>query len=165
MSEPFTPSATVACILVPLITNIIWLPYLALRASALPGSSARSTPAVLVRIAQSPLLPAYALTVVLASVPYFLFAHASPALPAGDVGARFADLYALCKNDILASSFAVDCGAFALFQGYLVGDDASMRGWKGERATRAKAAARFVPFFGLVWYLFERAFDDGAHKL
>jgi hypothetical protein len=164
VKPPFVPSATWAVTLVPIVTNIIWLPYLALR-NRVSSASVPRTPPLLASVAQSPLLPTYALVTVLASAAYFAFAHASDALPAGDLGARLADLRTLCRDDILASSFAADCAMFAIFQGWLVKDDAALRAWSGPRAETAKTAARFVPFFGLCWYLFERAADVGARKL
>lgn len=161
------PSAVWAVLLVPILTNITWLPYLALRASANPdGEVVRrpKLPSWLLRVSESWLLPLYSIVILAGSVAYFLTAHPSLEIPA-DVGPRLQELALLCRYDILSSSFAADCVAFALFQGWLVDDDRVLRGWNGPRADRASVLAKYVPFIGLAWYLLERAVDPAAHNL
>jgi hypothetical protein len=160
----FAPDTTITFLLLPFLTNIVWLPYLALRGGASDKAPRPDPPRLLVRVAQSGALPLYALAVVLAAVVYGAAARASPALPA-DVLARVRELARLCREDVLAASFAADWAVFAATQGWLVADDAALRSWTGTRADRAAAAARFVPFFGLVWYMLERARDPRATRL
>lgn len=162
----FSPSTVWAVLLVPFLTNITWLPYLALRASSkadLDKNYVPSLPPLLARVSQSPFLPIYGLAVMGASILYGLLAHPSADLPAA-FGPRLAEVAQLCKNDILCNSFAADFAMFALFQGWLVDDDRAVRSWTGPRADRAGVAAKLVPFFGLVWYLFERSSDSAARK-
>lgn len=154
---------TLAVLAVPFLTNIIWLPYLALRPSlsATTASIARR-PKLLLRISQSPILPLYAVLTVLASLPYFLYARAETYTPG--LTARLAELSRLVHDNILANSFAADMVMFALFQGWLARDDAAARGWTGARRDGAVRAASVLPFFGLAWYLLERARDPNVRQ-
>ena len=77
----------------------------------------------------------------------------------GDFGTRFDERYAsfidLLSIDRVGSSFIVDLGIFAIFQGWLVDDDMRRRGVNvdGEKMAGLRAVAKFVPFFGLAAYL------------
>ena len=71
----------------------------------------------------------------------------------GDLPTRLASLGQLLSHDRLGSSFVVDLGLFALFQGWLVDDDLRRRGVDPAAAGALRTAARFVPFYGLCAYL------------
>merc|ERR1719201_482226 len=71
----------------------------------------------------------------------------------GDLPTRYASLCELLSADRLGSSFVVDLGLFALFQGWLVDDDLRRRGVDPAAAGALRTAARFVPFYGLCAYL------------
>ena len=71
----------------------------------------------------------------------------------GDLPTRLASLGELLSHDRLGSSFVVDLGLFALFQGWLVDDDLRRRGVDPTAAGALRTAARFVPFYGLCAYL------------
>lgn len=138
-----------------LLTNLVYLPFLVARRSAPPvaplDAAGRGR---LVRLAESRAIPASAVALFAASVPWALYARPH----FGDVGTRFLSFVDLtAHHDILAFSFALDLVVFALFQAALVSEDAACRQWTSPRIRRrASAAARFVPFFGLVFYLLQR---------
>ena len=71
----------------------------------------------------------------------------------GDLPTRLASLGQLLSHDRLGSSFVVDLGLFALFQGWLVDDDLRRRGIEPRDAGLLRSVAKFVPFFGLCAYL------------
>ena len=71
----------------------------------------------------------------------------------GDLPTRLASLTELLSHDRLGSSFVVDLVLFALFQGWLVGDDLKRRGVGPDDASALRALANFVPFYGLCAYL------------
>ena len=73
----------------------------------------------------------------------------------GDLPTRLASLGELLSHDRLGSSFVVDLGLFALFQGWLVDDDLRRRGVDPAEFAPANAA-KFAPFYGLAYYLFAR---------
>lgn len=163
MDQKFSPDSTLFILLCLFLTNICWLPYLILRQGPNPTTSSKSNapvskcPKLLLRISQSPWLPIYACTIFLISIGFAIYGRPSIDLPAGDITSRVQDFQRLWRMDILFDSFIVDCAAFFCFQSWLVNDDQSQRGWKGSSANRAKQAARFIPFFGLAWYLIERS--------
>jgi hypothetical protein len=171
LSSTFTPDPFVAFSLLPFLTNIVWLPYLALRVpiqgtTVETGENRQScskVPRPMIRALQSKGLPLYSVTVLLASVLYGAVARASPELPV-DTVARLHELARLCHEDILSASFAADWCVFAFTQSWLVADDVALRKWSGMRAERASSAALLIPFFGLAWYLLERARDPEATK-
>ena len=71
----------------------------------------------------------------------------------GDLITRYHSLSELLSADRLASSFVVDLVLFAFFQGWLVDDDLRRRGVDPQDGGALRAAARFVPFWGLCAYL------------
>lgn len=151
-------SPTTAVILVPFLTNMLWLPYLSLRPLLPPPPP---PPPPLSSLSQSRLLPLYAVATLLLSCVYFLLGRPGDIPPS--LAPRLAELGALLHDNVLASSFAADILAFSILQGACVDDDVSLRSWTGPRMERARAAAKFIPFLGLAWYLYERA--DDAEKL
>lgn len=151
-------SPATAVILVPFLTNMLWLPYLSIRPLLPPPSP---PPKPLSALSQSRLLPAYAVATLVLSGVYFIFGRPADITPS--FAPRFAELATLLHDNVLASSFAADILAFSILQGACVDDDISLRSWTGARMERARAAAKFVPFLGLAWYLYERA--DDAERL
>jgi hypothetical protein len=166
LSPTFTPDPFLTFSLLPFLTNIVWLPYLALRVplartnleSGDKRQSRLKIPRPLVRAVQSKALPLYSVTVL-----YGAAARASPELPV-DAVTRLHELARLCQEDILSASFAADWCVFAFTQSWLVADDVALRKWTGVRAERASSVARIIPFLGLAWYLLERARDPEAIK-
>ena len=65
---------------------------------------------------------------------------------------RTASLVELLSHDRLGSSFVVDLVLFSLYQGWLVDDDCRRRG-VDPAAFAPASAAKFVPFYGLAYYL------------
>ncbi|GMH65576.1 hypothetical protein TrLO_g8866 [Triparma laevis f. longispina] len=72
----------------------------------------------------------------------------------GDFNERFTSLNELLSIDRVGSSFIVDLVVFGLFQGWLVDDDVKRRG--GDMSDVNVLAAKFIPFFGLAFYLLTR---------
>lgn len=148
------------------LTNIFYLPYLVLRHSALDnfssdddGHAEMSYPIEkknkLISFAESVYLPLISLFVVAFSIPWALFQRPEY----GDVATRFNSFVSLTANqDILAYSLFVDAIVYCFFQSALVAEDASCRQWSSDKIRdRAVTAARFVPYFGLAFYLLQRA--------
>lgn len=72
----------------------------------------------------------------------------------GDLFERQKSLVDLLSIDRVGSSFVVDLGIFALFQGWLIDDDLQRRGIpKGKDELLLRNIAKYVPFFGLAWYI------------
>lgn len=143
------------------LTNIIYLPYLVIRAprDALDArDESNSVPNPLpaaadYQFAESCFLPKSIFVLAAASAAWF--AYGRPEF--GPVSARLQALVDLANTDVLAHSLMLDMMAFVFFQGALVRDDANRRNWNGPECDTAIAMARFVPFFGLVYYLLARA--------
>lgn len=149
------------------LTNIVYLPYLALRTLSSAGADtaeaectgAAVLPAkersMLIEFGESSVMPVLSLGLFTLSVPWGLFARPE----FGSIENRFASFVNLTtKSDILSYSFAVDIVAFALFQATLVDDDAKRRSWSSERVrNRAVVASKLVPFAGLAFYLLQRS--------
>ena len=66
---------------------------------------------------------------------------------------RWATFMDLLSIDRVGSSFLVDLGIFALFQGWLVDDDLQRRGVQQTELSLLRGVAKYVPFFGLGVYL------------
>lgn len=130
-----------------LLTNVFYLPWLALRQpNPQPPKTALSP---LERLTESRGLPITLAAVVLASV-----AWAAVARPEfGDLSTRWNSLIALIQTDRLAYSFWVDLWVFWLFQAWLIPDDMARRQWQSQSSLWI---ARLVPFWGLVVYLRRR---------
>merc|ERR1712157_378758 len=69
---------------------------------------------------------------------------------------RYATFIDLLSVDRVGSSFIVDLVIFALFQGWLVDDDLRRRAIPDEDQILLRNVAKFVPFFGLAYYIFNR---------
>ena len=71
----------------------------------------------------------------------------------GDISQRIDSFKSLLLGDRLTFAFLVDVLYFGLFQGWLIDDDARRREFNDELAA---ALAKYLPFFGLVYYLLRR---------
>lgn len=158
------PKATPFLLGALLLTNIFYLPFLALRRNSEPRVVA-SLPALpipdarprLVAFAESRLPPAIAGALFVAATLWAVLARGDAFSP--DAAVRLAEFARLAfHDDILAFSFVADVAVFSLFQAALVGEDAASRQWDSHQVRRrAELAARYLPFFGLCYYLWERA--------
>lgn len=165
-----------------LLTNVFYLPYLVLRQnpsslativdtdssehSLRPFTSTKKTVAarhseadMLLRIAESRGLPLILCVVALFAMLWgFAGRPEYPAAPPFTLE-RF-QLYwqAFLQKDRLAVSFPIDMLVFALFQAELVPDDMRRRGLnpQSQKGTRMLGVARWIPFFGVAWYLWTR---------
>lgn len=147
------------------LTNIFYLPYLALRHSSEESSSddnvnTENTYSVekknkLISFAESVYLPISSLGVVAVSIPWALFTRPEY----GDLATRFSTFVTLAAGqDLLAYSLFVDAIVYCFFQSALVTEDANCRRWSSNNIRdRAVFSARFIPYFGLAFYLLQRA--------
>ena len=145
------------------LTNVFYLPMLALRSPRSDVELREATAAPLTplqRLAESRVLAGViGVAVPLLALAWFGFAR--PEMLSTGFEARWDALVNLISTDRLAFSFAADYLIFALFQGALVNADAERRGVDSSNA--GVAAARFVPFAGLVaWLLTRPALEAGA---
>ena len=60
----------------------------------------------------------------------------------------------IISHDRLAFSFCVDLLYYSVFQGWLVSDDMKRRGMS--EGTFSAQVARYIPFYGLVYYFLVR---------
>lgn len=146
---PFLPIAIGTAFL----TNIFYLPFLFLRSQNDKPVDAPKAPSLPLRIAESHGLPSTMLALLIASAVWG--AVGRPEF--GDIAQRVLDLKRIVETDVLAHSLALDTLYFSIFQSALVDDDVARRQWTGQQMTNAVRAARFVPFLGLVYYLWQRA--------
>ena len=72
----------------------------------------------------------------------------------GDLPVRIESLKEIISHDRLAFSFCVDLLYYSVFQGWLVSDDLKRRGMAEE--SFSAQVARYVPFYGLVYYFLTR---------
>ena len=132
-----------------LLTNACYLPYLATR-TAEDGAVVYADD-----VADDParFFEARALGPLLAAVGTFAVGWGALARPEfGGLAERTASLVELLSHDRLGSSFVVDLVLFSLYQGWLVDDDCRRRGVDPAAFAPANAA-KFVPFYGLAYYL------------
>lgn len=138
------------------LTNVFYLPMIALRAPRAADSLAEAQAAPLTsvqRLAENKALVAViGIIVPLLAVLWGCEARADAFMPGFE--ARWASLVQLVSTDRLAFSFAADLLVFAIFQGALVPADADRR--NVDQSSTSALAARFVPFFGLVSWLLTR---------
>ena len=129
------------------LTNVFYLPWLALRRSQQPLPPGPLTPVE--RLSESRWLPRCLAAVAIASFGWAAFGRPE----FGDIAARWSDLVQTVGSDRLAYSFAIDLATFWVFQGWLVTDDMVRRNWSNSSVAWV---ARLIPFMGLVIYLSAR---------
>lgn len=71
----------------------------------------------------------------------------------GEFSERFSSFIDLLSSDRVGSSFLVDLAIFAVFQGWFIDDDLQRRGVPSDDLVALRNVAKFVPFFGLAYYL------------
>ncbi|MBH8563738.1 hypothetical protein I8748_16325 [Nostoc sp. CENA67] len=130
-----------------LLTNVFFLPWLALRQPNPQPPTDSLT--FLEKIAESRILPAFLGMIFVVSLVWGAFARPEY----GDLTTRFSALLELLSTDRLAYSFLIDLLVFWLFQSWLVKDDMARRNWCNPTVLRV---VRLVPFLGLVVYLWRR---------
>jgi len=136
----------------PFATNLAYLPYLALRNSNDAPPPRPLT--ALERFGESRWLgPAVGLIVIFA-FSWGIFAREADF---GGLSSRVSLLIEVLSTERLAYALSVDVVFFSIFQSWLVPDDLKRREpVTSEERTRLLAAARYVPLFGLCWYLWAR---------
>lgn len=160
---PFKPFVIAALFL----TNIVFLPYLALRSPSASGSNTPETSlqqteplpekdhTSFIKFGESLLVPVGSLALCIVSIPWALFARPE----FGPITTRFDSFISLTStSDILSFSFVVDCIVFIFFQSALVNDDAYRRSWSSQKIrNQSVAMAKLIPFVGLAFYLIQRS--------
>lgn len=160
---PFKPFVIAALF----FTNIVFLPYLALRSPSTSNSDSSETNiqptkplpekdhSSLIKIGESLLVPVGSLALCIVSIPWALFARPE----FGSITARFDSFVGLTTtSNILSFSFVIDCIVFTFFQSALVDNDAYRRSWSSQKIrNQAVTMAKLVPFVGLAFYLIQRS--------
>ena len=146
-----------------LLTNAIYLPYLVTRESLstkyeTTGSFSPSFSSLnmIEKIGESKITPIVLSAVGIYAMYWGATARADIYL---DLPTRLSSFLKLFQTDRLTFSFVVDLFCLAIFQGWLVDDDAALR--KGTSLNESvnefnMLAAKYVPFFGLAYYLISR---------
>lgn len=130
-----------------LLTNVFFLPWLALRQ---PNPQPPVKPLTfLEKVAESRILPAFLGMVFIVSLVWGVFARPEY----GDLITRSSSLIKLLSTDRVAYSFLIDLFVFWLFQSWLVKDDMARRQWHNPVILWI---VRCVPFWGLIVYLWRR---------
>ena len=136
-----------------LLTNAVLLPYLVIRC---PESGERVYIDDLSPVERT-VGEWRALGPLLASVGSVALAWGCVARPEfGDLRTRFDSLLQFLSQDRVGSSFVIDLVLFSFFQGWLVDEDLGRRGIAPRDATFLRAVAKYVPFYGLCYYLSAR---------
>ena len=133
------------------LTNALYLPYLVTRE---PESEKRpatynSPLTVFERIGESKVTPIVLAVIAAVSITWGCVGRQE----FGDLNERLASFQSLLMSDRLTFSFVVDLAYFAVFQGWLIDDDARRRNFDN---SAEKTFAKAFPFIGLVYYLLRR---------
>lgn len=79
----------------------------------------------------------------------------------GNFSERYQSFADLLSIDRVGSSFLVDLVIFAAFQSWFIDDDLQRRGIKNDESMILRNVAKYIPFFGLAYYLtFRPALPD-----
>lgn len=150
-----------------LLTNIFYLPYLILRHTpsdpdpipAPEPQRQKPSPRLIkfLEFTESKRIPIFCLTLFSISVPWAFLGPGTQAVGVHERIAEFVDR--TLNHDILSYSFVVDCFVYSFFQSSLVQQDASssLRQWSSLKIRKRATTASYIPFFGLVFYLIQRA--------
>ena len=139
------------------LTSAFLLPYLALRSPEKDYDEIRKetiykediTGSVQATIGEWKPLGPFLGSVGSASILWAIFARPE----FGDLNERYNSFLDLLSIDRVGSSFLVDLAIFALFQGWFVDDDLKRRNVAAGEMATLRNVAKFVPFFGLAYYL------------
>jgi len=71
----------------------------------------------------------------------------------GEFNERYQSFIDLLSIDRVGSSFLVDLAIFAAFQGWFIDDDLQRRGVQSDEGLVLRNVGKYVPFFGLAYYL------------
>lgn len=71
----------------------------------------------------------------------------------GDFSERYSSFIDFLSIDRVGSSFLVDLAIFAVFQGWFIDDDLQRRSVASDDLVGLRNIAKFIPFFGLAYYL------------
>jgi ketosteroid isomerase-like protein len=71
----------------------------------------------------------------------------------GEFNVRYQSFMDLLSIDRVGSSFLVDLAIFAAFQGWFIDDDLQRRGVQSNEEIVLRNVGKYVPFFGLAYYL------------
>lgn len=129
------------------LTNVFYLPWLALRKSN--SQPPQDSLTALEKLGESRILPLVLTGIFVASIAWAMWARPE----FGDLTVRWRSLVEVVSTDRLAYSFFVDMFVFGFFQSWLVKDDMARRNWNDKIILWV---VRFVPFIGLVVYLLRR---------
>lgn len=143
-------------LMTPFLTNLFLLPYLTLRTPPMaPLTTLPQTDrSPLISFAESRMLPLVAVGLVGVSAVWAAIGRQE----FGGWMERWMSFLPLINGDILCHSFVVDLVVFALFQAWLVQDDAKRRRWaQNVNVEKWIWIARLIPLFGLAAYLYKRA--------
>lgn len=141
------------------LTNMFYLPYLFLRKSnphrVTPQPKSHNFNNILLQYGEGKALPLKMAALGVFSIAW-AFVGRPDMLPI-NIGERLASVPDLLSHSVLCKAMFIDTIPLSLFQSALVNDDVKRRNWVGPQKDTAVAAARFVPFFGLCFYLWQRA--------
>lgn len=144
------------------VTNAVYLPYLVSRKPFAASERAlQMEPLSLVETAcESRLLPSLFGLVGIVSVCWAALGRMDEY---DNLAQRFDSFLSIASNDRLVWAFVVDAIYYMIFQGWLINDDAERRNL--EESSSLLKFAKYVPFFGLVFYLiFRPVFKGEAHR-
>jgi len=131
------------------LTNLFFIPYLASRGDGSSQKDEDWPPSRFDQAMASPSVGVIGGLVGAASIAWLLFAYAEFGAPEG----RLSRLAAYVASDRPAFAFCVDLILYAFFQIYLLRDPAAQGIGSGRGSSRDSNPLRFVPFFGLAWYV------------
>ena len=139
------------------LTNAIYLPYLINREGAPSTPPVYSSLSAVEKVAESKALPVVLGGVGSLSIYWAVLGRVAET-PYSDFSVRFSSYFDFISHDRLGFSFIIDLIYFACFQGWLLDDDLLRRGVsEGQpNASLLKAVGKYVPFFGLLYYLAAR---------
>jgi hypothetical protein len=130
------------------LTSAFLLPYLATRSVEKREQIYLEDLHTVAQVTESRLLGVAMSGVGIGSVFWAIFARVQDF---GGWDERFPSFLKLLSIDRVGSSFLVDLGIFAMFQGWLVDDDLKRRNMSSD--TALANAAKYIPFLGMAAYL------------
>lgn len=133
------------------LTNAIYLPYLFCRDSEEVSRAAVQVEdlSAVEEVGESKILPLLFGSVGLVSIAWAVLGRTE----FGDINQRITSFSESASHDRLTIAFVVDAVYYSLFQGWLIDDDARRR---SHDSILTSSAVKYIPFFGLLFYLFTR---------